>query len=141
MSYNTPDPSGGPHRVPQASFVQIDGMTGLPVGHPDSAPAKVTGDIAVTPQVAASATNNAAVTVGATSTSLATANANRIGMRIRNIGPDTLAISATSITWATRVITLEKDEVWLETEAANLAWVGICDAAKSASVTVQEIFK
>lgn len=42
MSFDAPNPNGGPYTVPHATVVVIDGQTGLPVGASGAAPQKVT---------------------------------------------------------------------------------------------------
>ena len=48
MSYNVPDPNGGPHTRAVAEFVPIDGMTGKPMGAPGSTPMAVDNGAKVT---------------------------------------------------------------------------------------------
>ena len=82
---------------------------------------------------------NAPVAVNDTADLLAAADANRRALRFCNLGPDPVALGPATQTWAGRVIVLQVGDVWIEDRAANLAWYGITDAAKSASVTVQGI--
>jgi hypothetical protein len=84
-------------------------------------------------------TDNAAVAVTNIEAALVAANASRRGLRITNIGTDPVAIGFTGITWAKRCIVLDVGDTWIEERAANLAWSAICDAAKTASVTVQQV--
>ena len=81
----------------------------------------------------------AAVAVGAFVTAIAAANANRRELRLSNIGADAVAIGGGSIAWANRVVVLNPGDVWVETRGANLAWSGVCDTGKTASVTAQEV--
>lgn len=83
--------------------------------------------------------DNLAVAVTAAGAALVAANANRRGLRFTNIGTDPVTIGFTGITWAKRCIILNSGDTWIEDRAANLAWAAICDAAKTASVTVQEV--
>lgn len=83
--------------------------------------------------------DNAAIAVTDTGAALVAANANRRGLRFTNIGADPVTIGFTGITWAKRVIVLNSGDTWIEDRAANLAWAADCDAAKTASVTVQEV--
>ena len=83
--------------------------------------------------------DNAAVTVAAVAAVLVAANAARRGLRFTNIGTDPVAIGAAGITWAKRCLILASGDSWVEERAANLAWFGICDTAKTASITVQEV--
>lgn len=88
---------------------------------------------------AASMLNTAAVACTSVEAVLVTANAARKGVRFTNIGTDPAAIGAAGITWAKRCVILNSGDTWVEERAANLAFSAICDAAKTASVTVQEV--
>jgi hypothetical protein len=88
---------------------------------------------------AASVVNTPAVAVAAAAVAILAANANRLEARITNIGPDPVAIGAAGITWANRSIVLNAGETWVEVKGAALAWSAICDAAKAASITVNEL--
>lgn len=70
---------------------------------------------------------------------VAAANANRRALRFLNLGPDAVALGGAGLTWAKRAIVLEVGDLWIEDRAANVAWTAITDAAKSASVNVQEV--
>ena len=83
--------------------------------------------------------DNAAVAVTSAGAALVAANAVRKSVRFTNIGTDPVAIGFTGITWAKRCLILNSGDTWLEDRAANLAWAAICDVAKTASVTVQEV--
>lgn len=83
--------------------------------------------------------DNAAVACSSVAAALVAANAARRGLRITNLGADPVAIGFTGITWAKRCIVLNAGDTWVEERAANLAWAAICDATKTASVTVQEV--
>lgn len=83
--------------------------------------------------------DNAAVAVTAAGAALVAANASRRALRITNIGTDPVAIGFTGITWAKRCIVIQPGDTWNEERAANIAWAAICEAAKTASVTVQEV--
>lgn len=83
--------------------------------------------------------DDAAVAVTSAGAALVAANASRRGLRFCNIGTDPVAIGFTGITWAKRCIVLNAGDTWIEDRAANLAWAAICDATKTASVTVQEV--
>jgi len=83
---------------------------------------------------------------GAGTTLVKAANANSRRCRFTNLGPDPVTLGPVGHTWAKRAIVLEgpavgatAGETWIEDNAANLAWYGITDAGKAASVTVQEI--
>lgn len=83
--------------------------------------------------------DNAAVAVTSSGAALLAANANRKSARFTNIGTDPVAIGFTGLTWAKRCIILMNGDTWVEDRSPNLAWVAICDTAKTASVTVQEV--
>lgn len=93
--------------------------------------------------VAATVRENSAVTVTGTRVLLVAANPARIGLRFCNVGTDPVAIGSGTITWATRVLVLANGDFCSEGsatgDAPGLAWYGICDTGKSASVTVQEV--
>lgn len=88
---------------------------------------------------AASVVDRASVACGDIAVSLLSADPTRKRARFANLGPDTVTLGTTGHTWAKRVIVLEAGDVWLESDAANLAWVGVTDAGGNASVTVQEV--
>lgn len=101
-------------------------------------PINVVG-ITYTDAPAATLQDNAAVAVTDTGAALVAANANRRSLRFTNIGTDPVCIGFTGITWAKRCIVLNNGDTWIEDRAANLAWAAICDAAKTASVTIQQV--
>lgn len=86
-------------------------------------------------------TNAAPVACSAVAAVLVAANAARRGLRFTNIGVDPVALGAPgiSLTWANRCLILNAGDTWVEERAANLAWSAICDATKTASVTIQEV--
>lgn len=88
---------------------------------------------------AASGANVAAVAVNDTIDAIVAADATRLELRFANIGTDPVAIGFVGLTWAQRTIILNPGDTWIEVKGAALAWYGITDAAKSASVTVQEL--
>ena len=98
----------------------------------------VTG-VSINDAPAVAISSNAPVAVNDTVDLIAAADANRRAIRFCNLGPDPVALGPAGLTWAQRVIVLEVGDVWVEDRAANLAWSGITDAAKSASVTWQGI--
>jgi hypothetical protein len=79
------------------------------------------------------------VAVGAAAVVVKAANVNVRRARFYNIGPDPVALGSAGITWANRTLVLNAGDTWVEDNAGNLAWSGICAATKTASVTVQEI--
>jgi hypothetical protein len=96
--------------------------------------------VSVADAPATAATNNAAVACTAVAAVIAAADATCRELRIYNIGPDPVMIGpATGLAWAKRTIVIEAGDVWVETRGPNLAWSGICDTAKTASVTFQRV--
>ncbi len=101
-------------------------------------PVNVTA-VTVSDSPATAATNGAPVAVTSAGAVLVTANAARRRVRFFNLGPDPVALGPAGATWAQRVLVVPAGQGWNETDAANLAWSGITDAGKTASVTVQGI--
>lgn len=101
-------------------------------------PVYVSG-VTYTDAPATSMLNTGPVAIAAVAVSVMAANAARKAARFTNVGTDAVALGATGITWAKRCIVLEPGDVWSEDSAANLQWFAICDAAKTASVNVQEV--
>lgn len=101
-------------------------------------PVNVVG-ISYTDAPATAIVDRAAVACGPVAVSLLAASAARKRARFTNLGPDPVTLGTTGHTWAKRCIVLEVGDTWIESDAANLAWVGITNAATAASVTVQEV--
>ncbi|HEV6968846.1 hypothetical protein [Roseateles sp.] len=133
-------------------FVDIDVVDGavvtaniaglpLPVSNDRGSPGNLLYVSAVTASdaPATAVLNDAPVACGPAIAVLAAANANRRALRFTNFGPDPVALGAPGLTWANRCIVLQVGDSWVEERAANLAWSGITDAAKAASVGVQEV--
>ena len=93
----------------------------------------------VTGMPAVTLTNRDAIAVSDVGAALVSANADRRSLRFTNIGTDPVALGFTGITWAKRCIVLVAGDTWVEDRAANMAWAAITDAAKTASVTTQEV--
>ncbi len=83
--------------------------------------------------------DRAAVAVTDTGASILAADATRKRARFTNLGPDPVTLGTTGHTWAKRVIVLGEGDTWIESDAANLAWMAITDTAGAASVTAQEV--
>lgn len=94
--------------------------------------------VRVTP-VGAISGNNVTAAVTSVITALVTANSSRRSIRFTNIGTSDVAVGFIGLTWATRCIVLRAGDMWIETDAANLAWYGICDAATTTTIAIQEI--
>lgn len=99
----------------------------------------VLGSVSLANENATSFENSTAIAVTATETPLATARLMRRNIRFTNIGADPVALGAPGITWEKRCVILNPGDMWLEEKAANLAWAAICDTAKTASITAQEV--
>jgi len=88
----------------------------------------------------ATAVNNTApVAVTAANTAVVALNASRKALRLTNNGPDPVAVGGAGLTWANRCIVLGVGDIWVEERGANVAWSAICDAAKTASLAIQEV--
>lgn len=101
-------------------------------------PVNVVG-ISYTDAPAVTLQDNAAIAVGAVAVALFAAKGARREVRITNLGADPVALGAAGITWAKRCIVVNSGDTWIETRGANLTWSAICDADKTASLTVQEV--
>lgn len=124
-----------------ASVTVLNGPVPLLVSNDRGSPGNPVNVTAVTvaDAPAVSVNNGAGVACSSVAAVVATANAARRELRFANLGADPVAIGAAGITWAARCIVLNPGDVWIETRAANLAWSAICDAAKTATVTKQEV--
>lgn len=113
----------------------------IPVSNDRGTPANLlyVSGVTVADAPAVAASSNAAVACGPAAAVIAAADATRRAVRFANLGPDPVSIGPAGLTWAQRVIVLNAGDVWVEERAANLAWSGITDAAKAASVTWQGI--
>ena len=96
---------------------------------------------AVLIKTAAAVSNNnlASITVTSTATSLVAANAERKSLRFFNTGAFPVAIGSSSLTWSTRSIVLNTGDLWVEDDAPNLSWYGICNSGDSSTITAQEV--
>lgn len=120
----------------------ISGPLPLPVSNDrGDSPGNVvyTSNVAAADQPAVAAPDNAAVACTAAQALILAADADRRQIVFTNIGTDPVALGATGITWAKRCIILNSGDSWVEDRAANLAWYGICDATKTASVTTKSV--
>lgn len=87
---------------------------------------------------AATITDDAPIAAGAVAVDVVTADATRLEVVFYNQGPDPVALGMPGITWAKRAIVLNAGDAWIEARAAAQHWQAITDAAKAATVTVQE---
>jgi len=101
-------------------------------------PMYVTG---VASSAATSSVDAAAVACSSVIAAIAVADATRRQITFTNLGPDPVTIGSAGHTWAKRCIVLAIGDTWVEEAngGPNLAWYGICDAAKTASVTTKTV--
>ena len=100
---------------------------------------EVTNSVTLTPQVSATLQNNVALAITSAGANIANAAPARRSIRFGNIGADPVAIGAPGLTWGNRCLVLNPGDSWLEDTAQNLAWSAVCDAGKTAIITVQEV--
>jgi hypothetical protein len=121
--------------------VNVVATSPLPVANDRGTPGNllhVTGvSLADAPATAATAVGP--VACGPTAVQVVAASAARRAVRFVNLGPDPVAIVPVGGTWAQRVQVLQVDDVWVEDRAANLAWAGVTDAGKTASVNAMQV--
>jgi hypothetical protein len=119
----------------------IVGPIPVPVSNDRGSPGNPMSVTAVTvaDSPATSSPDNAAVACTAVAAAILAADATRRQIVFTNIGADDVALGAAGITWAKRCIILKSGDSFVEERAANLAWYGICDAAKTASVTTKTV--
>lgn len=113
----------------------------VPVSNDRGAPGNPVNVVGITysDAPATAIVDRAPVAVTSAGASILAASAGRKRARFANLGPDPVTLGTTGHTWAKRVIVLEAGDVWVESDAANLAWTAITDAATTASVTAQEV--
>lgn len=119
----------------------ITGPLPLPVSNDRGAPGSpvyVSG-VTYSDAPATAIVDRAAVAVTSAGASILAASASRKRARFYNIGPDPVTLGTTGHTWAKRCIVLAAGDTWVESDAANLAWMAITDAGTTASVTAQEV--
>lgn len=98
-----------------------------------------TSNVAAADIPAASSPDNAAVACSAVIAAILAADADRRQIIFTNLGPDPVTLGSAGMTWAKRCIVLNINDSYLDDRAANLAWYGICDAGKTASVTTKTV--
>lgn len=99
----------------------------------------VMGGVTIAPNLAATLQNNAALAITSLGANIANAAPARRSVRFTNIGLDPVAIGAPGLTWANRCVVLNPGDGWVEDNGANLGWFAICDTAKTATITAQEV--
>jgi hypothetical protein len=119
----------------------IAGPLPLPVVNDRGAPGNPVNVVGITysDAPATAIVDRAAVAVTSAGASILAASAGRKRARFANLGPDPVTLGTTGHTWAKRCIVLEAGDVWIESDAANLAWTAITDTGTTASVTAQEV--
>lgn len=90
----------------------------------------------VTSAITTVVTDTAAVAATAARSALLALNAARRMFRVRNAGPDPVAIGGAAVTFAEAAIVLQANDLWIESDAPGAAWSCICDAGKTASVKI-----
>ena len=95
--------------------------------------------VTVNDSPATSGVDGAAVACSAAQVLILAANAARRQITFTNIGTDPVTLGSTGILWANRCIVLQSGDSYVEDRSANLAWYGICDVAKTASVTTRAV--
>jgi len=93
----------------------------------------------VTVSQGSTAVNDGTVAITDVEAALIAIGSGRKSVRFHNIGTNTVAIGAAGITYAARTIVLAPGDTWIERDAANAAWFGICDTGLTASVNVQTV--
>lgn len=84
-------------------------------------------------------TDNAAANMTDAAASIIAASATRRRIVFRNTGSNPVALGAAGITWAKRAIVINPDESWVEDDAPNLQWFGICNTGLTSTVTAQAV--
>lgn len=113
----------------------------LPVSNDRGSPGNLlyVSGVSVADAPATSAPDGAAVACGPVEALILAADATRRQITFTNIGVDDVVLGSTGITWAKRCIVLKSGDSFVEDRAANLAWYGITDAGKTASVTTKAV--
>ena len=70
---------------------------------------------------------------------LLVASAARRGARMRNIGPNTVAIGAVGVVFDDAAVLINPGETWNEDEAPGAEWYAICQSGEAARINIQEI--
>jgi hypothetical protein len=92
----------------------------------------------VLPKLATVLTDIGLVAATAVAAVLVAASATRRSFRVRNAGPDPVALGGGAVTFATAAMILQFGDAWIEDDAPGAAWKCICDAGKTASLYVLE---
>lgn len=78
------------------------------------------------------------VAVGDVAAALTSQDKDRRLIHVRNVGPSTIKLGSSSVTWAGGVIELIAGAEWREEAAAAAAWYAITDTAGAATVAILE---
>jgi hypothetical protein len=124
-----------------ATVTAIVSATPLPVSNDRGTPGNLlfVSGVSITDAPAVTSPDNAAVACTAVIALILAADATRRQIIFTNIGVDDVTLGAAGHTWAKRCIVLKSGDSFVEDRASNLAWYGICDAAKTASVTTKTV--
>lgn len=99
----------------------------------------VSGLVSVREVTAGTVSNHATVAASPVIAVALAADATRYEARFTNLTGDPVALGAAGLTWATRCIVLNAGDTWVETRAPGAAWSVITDAAKAATIGIQEL--
>ncbi|MGK5049892.1 hypothetical protein ACQ4WP_29000 [Janthinobacterium sp. GB4P2] len=91
--------------------------------------------------LAASVSNGAPVAVSDVVGVLIAAQVTRRGLRLRNVGPNPVAIGAAGLTFANAAVVIQSGETWLEADAPGAAWYAICDAGLVTTINIQGVIQ
>lgn len=119
----------------------IVGPLPLPVSNDRGSPGNLlfVSGVSLADAPATSAPDNAAIACSAAIALILAADAARRQITFTNIGADPVTLGAVGHAWAKRCIIINAGDSYIEDRAANLAWYGITDAAKTASVTTKVV--
>jgi len=91
------------------------------------------------PYLAATVTEVGTLAVSDARLPLIAAAAGRRGLRIKNIGPNPVAIGGAAVTMANAVVLIQPGETWNENEAPGAAWYCLTDAGLNSNINIQTI--
>lgn len=123
------------------STIKVTADTPLPVSNDRGTPGNLlhVAGVTLADAPATAIASAAPIACGPAGVVIAVADATRRELRFTNLGPDPVALGGAGQTWANRCLVLEVGDTWVEDRAANLAWSGVTDAGKAASVTTQRV--
>jgi hypothetical protein len=140
-----------PVRVPAGQRIPVDLANGtvnvnavnVGINNTDAAPIPVRmpagAFLPTKPYKAQAVTNVEPVNMAANAQAIVAADANRRGVRLRNVGANAVAIGGAGLIFSKAVVVIQPGETWAENEAAGAAWFGICDAGLTSILNIQVI--